>query len=367
MTVDKLQLPLEKLSLWHKKNAEHFLLPSESVFFLVNSLDKKNSLNQFRGRYQTRRENTYFFKNLKTLTDFLPVLPPYIRLLVQLLTPGRVLFKFKKDYETFFASIPANLETQQLLKNYDQPLVGFLPLNYLNLPFFSKEIILEDNLYQQFYFLKTEHKLAGFLPTVLDCTEKNVIKMINPGLIHPSEIRSVLPKFVNFKINFEDEPFGIRKNIQISWKFINNLNTQEDQSMKVVLGTTESLQREFGLEAAGYFNFKMLGNNLLFNIGSQAHLKTLATNLFENLNASQKLGVKQVYFLNPHLKNRNWGGVINQTLKNLGMPLDVPNDLVYDSLPQNLTEDNLQSTPNFPKKVTGIGLSGGFLPNSFQV
>lgn len=220
------------------------------------------------------------FENVENLKQFVGKLPDYLAVLLKIISPipiEVVLNQYQDDQviDQFVATI------------------GYQPPN-------QEKIIAST---------------SDILPTRIDCTDFGVVKILRPGVISYYDLKLLLPR----KIFLVKDYF--------THQYLDNLdifrvNSKPNiRSKSVILGTKESLKKEFDLWFLKHFCVYRKDNLVLINIGSQTNPENIIKQLGKNLSLAEKERVKYIYFLNQTWPQSQWGEILRFVISNISRPL----------------------------------------------
>jgi hypothetical protein len=153
------------------------------------------------------------------------------------------------------------------------------------------------------------------LPTLIDCRDWNVVKILRPGLISYADLKLLLPR----KIFLIKDYFSYQSlNFLDLFKIYNKPNTK---SKVVVLGTKENLKIEFDLWFLRHFQLYRKDNFTLINIGSQTNPENIIKQLGKNLMLAKEEAAGYIYFLNQSWPQSQWGEILRFIISNISKPL----------------------------------------------
>jgi hypothetical protein len=93
------------------------------------------------------------------------------------------------------------------------------------------------------------------------------------------------------------------------------------RAKSVILGTKESLKKEFDLWFLKHFCVYRKDNLVLINIGSQTNPENIIKQLGKNLSLAEKENAKYTYFLNQTWPQSQWGEILRFIVSNISKPL----------------------------------------------
>jgi hypothetical protein len=303
------------------QNKKSIFLPTDSALVLAQSDDHVNNFLDY------QNEIFYLFstKHTSKIFDYSKNVPVYIRFLISAFLPGSIIFKLKKDFsdpnsENTMIYQPNNIQTSDFLSSLNFPLKGFIPRNNFNIPFINQEIVSCSENFSETPILEAPSLGLDILPTVLDCTELNSIKIIHPGIVPAKEIQSILPKNIKTQKSYEDSIFNKKQNTAEKIYLSQNINLNNPE-ITLVIGTKEKLKETFNLGVLTYFRIKQVDNFILLNLGSQTNLEGIAKNLYKNFIQISKMGISKTVILNQNWGKSHWADIINNKINQISTPV----------------------------------------------
>lgn len=260
----------------------------------------------------------YFFSSLAQIQSHCKNIPKYVPILIHALTPGPVAFilpsnKSLGEADTIACTIPSQPEILRILNDTGQPLTT-TSANPAGSPVATSLSMVRNYFENKVDMILDLETLRCTLPdlTIIDCTKQDIVKIIRPGVIKTSEIKSILPKHVRVEKSYK---FQDTQKLSLNFPIIKqNDIIKIDTNISLIIGTKEKLNQTFSLKNSEYFTLKQYENFILLNIGSQAHPETIAKNLYKNLSYIQNLTLSKGFLLWQNWGNGHWGDIIEYTL-----------------------------------------------------
>jgi hypothetical protein len=322
------------------QNKKSIFLPTDSALVLAQSADQINSFLD----YQDEVFYLFSTKHTSKIFDYSNNIPAYIRFLISAFLPGSIIFKLKKDFsdpnsENIMIYQPNNFQTSDFLSSLELPLRGFIPRNNFNIPFINQELVSSSEDFLETPILESLSSGVDILPTVLDCTELNYIKIIHPGIVPAKEIQSILPKNIKIQKFYHNSIFTKKQNANEKIYLSQNINLNNPE-ITLVIGTKEKLKETFNLGVLTYFRIKQIDNFILLNLGSQTNLERIAKNLYKNFIQISKMGISKTVILNQNWGKSHWADIINNKVNQISTPV-FSQKIEEEKEATNLTELNL--------------------------
>lgn len=261
---------------------------------------------------------TVIFENVENLKDYVGLVPQYLPKLLNAISPCPIeylLNRYQNDQiieEVIVSIAPKSHFITFNQQNQNSPILtrkneilAFPNSTGLSYNEENKSPILIENidLNQQ------------ILPTLVDCRDWNVVKILRPGLISYTDLKTLLPR----KIFLIKDYFSYQSlNFLDIFKIHNKPNTK---SKVVVLGTKENLKTEFDLWFLRHFQLYRKDNFTLINIGSQTNPENIIKQLGKNLMLAKEEATGYVYFLNQAWPQSQWGEILRFIISNISKPL----------------------------------------------
>lgn len=325
------------------QNNKLLLLPTDSTLVLAGNLDCPQLQDFSDQRFYLFSEN-----HSNKIFEYSKNAPSYVKFLISAFLPGTIIFKLKKDYQlkdsdSITIYQPNNSQTSDFLSEFEKPLQGFIPRNNLNIPFINQEVIESDESFAEIPILESNNLGDSILPTVLDCTQDNLIKILHPGIVPAREIQSILPKEIKLEKDYQNSIFKNQKTISEKIYLTDTINLNNPE-LTLVIGTKEKLKETFGLGFLSYFKIKQIDNFILLNLGSQTNLEGIAKNLYKNFLQISKMGISRTVILNQNWGKSHWAEIISSNIDQVVTPVyQEKTETISDEIISPVTELNLAS------------------------
>jgi L-threonylcarbamoyladenylate synthase len=304
-------------------------VPTETVYGLAADATNPTAVEKIFRAKNRPADNPLIchFHSAESIAEYTEHVEDYVSTLMNYFSPGPLSFLLAlkknssllvatRNSQNVIARIPAHPLFLELLKKMNKPLAAPSANKSGGVSATTAEMVADDLGKVIDGIIDGGKCEVGLESTILDCTKKNEITILRPGVIGKSELLALLPDYVFVHDFAENKEFLIpgnkyrhyspKKNIYLLNDF-SKINAADD----FCILTVDEKMVELKNKLFQLFPGKEIK---IISFGSLENLSEIAKNLYEQLNSIDSLHISFAYITEINWENSSLGKTIENRL-----------------------------------------------------